>query len=119
MQMLLLENIALTFAEDAYALVIGAGKIVAKFLMRLFISAPIERIARASDVAGCRMRQRQQARKCRCPFSFRHLKQSDVSSIDVDNFCPACSTSLLTCIGKHCLRWRAWIVHWRRLISLT
>ena len=32
MQMLLLENIALTFAEDAYALVIGAGKIAAKFL---------------------------------------------------------------------------------------
>jgi hypothetical protein len=75
MQMLLLENIALTFAEDAYALVIGAGKIVAKFLMRL-ISAPIERIARASDVAGVLVnrRQRQQARKCRCPFSFRHLK---------------------------------------------
>lgn len=75
MQMLLLENIALTFAEDAYALVIGAGKIAAKFLAKL-ISAPIERIARASDVAGVLVnrRRRQRATRCRCPFSFRHLK---------------------------------------------
>jgi hypothetical protein len=75
MQMLLLENIALTFAEDACALVIGAGKIAAKFLTKLTL-APIERIARASDVAGVLVnhRRRQGATRCRCPFSFRHLK---------------------------------------------
>jgi len=75
MQTLFLENIAVTFAGDAYALATGAGEIAVKFLMKLVL-APIERMAQASDVAGVLVnrRQRQRARKFRCPFSFRYLK---------------------------------------------
>jgi hypothetical protein len=47
MQMLLVEKLALTFVGDAYALATGFGKILVKTA-----TAPIERIARACDVAG-------------------------------------------------------------------
>jgi hypothetical protein len=40
-------EIAITFVDDAIALVTGCGRIVVQFLM-----SPIERLARACDVAG-------------------------------------------------------------------
>jgi hypothetical protein len=46
MQMLAAE-IAITFVDDATALITGCGRIVVRILM-----APIERIANACDVAG-------------------------------------------------------------------
>lgn len=70
MQTLLLEDVALTFLGDAYALAAGFGSLVVKI-----VTAPIERIARASDVAGVLSRRRapRLALLRRCPFSFRHL----------------------------------------------
>ena|ERR1700761_3769551 len=47
MQTLLVEKLALTFADDAYALTAGACKILLKIA-----TAPFERMARACDVAG-------------------------------------------------------------------
>jgi hypothetical protein len=70
MQMLLVENIALTFIGDAQALATGLLKILVKFA-----TAPIERIARASDVAGVLSDRRTTRHASRgCPFSFRRLR---------------------------------------------
>jgi len=54
MQMVLVENLALTFVGDAYALAAGFGKILVKLVRAPIevITAPIERLARACDVAG-------------------------------------------------------------------
>ena len=70
MQMLLVENIALTLISDARALATGFVNILVRF-----VTAPIERIARASDVAGVlsyRSATRHTPRGC--PFSFRRLR---------------------------------------------
>ena len=69
MQMLLVENIALTFIGDAQALATGFVKILVRFA-----TAPIERIARASDVGGVLSYRREVERPSRCPFSFRGLR---------------------------------------------
>jgi hypothetical protein len=70
MQMQLVENIALTFISDAHALATGLVKILVKFA-----TAPIERIARACDVAGVLSYRRESRRISRgCPFSFRNLR---------------------------------------------
>ena len=70
MQMLLVENIALTFISDARALATGLVKV----LVRL-ATAPIERIARASDVGGVLSYRSTTGRGWRgCPFSFRRLR---------------------------------------------
>ena len=78
MQMLLVEKMAVTFAEDAHALVTGLGRFLVKIA-----TAPIERIARACDVAGVlsesrasiETRSSKHATKPprRCLFSFRCL----------------------------------------------
>lgn len=84
MQTLLVEKIALTFVGDAHALLTGFAKILVKTL-----TAPIDRIARACDVADVLSRRRSPAAKPsgkshdalgsprgasrRCPFSFRFL----------------------------------------------
>jgi hypothetical protein len=54
MQMLLVENLAFTFADDAHALATGFGKVLAKIVTSpaTMITARIERIANACDVAG-------------------------------------------------------------------
>jgi hypothetical protein len=58
MQMVLIENLALTFIGDAHALAAGFGKILVKLAMSPVarmaraVTAPIEQIARACDVAG-------------------------------------------------------------------
>jgi len=69
MQMLIVENIALTFLDDAVALATGFARLVVKT-----VTAPIERIARASDVAGVLPSRERGLFSARCPFSFRHLK---------------------------------------------
>lgn len=70
MQTLLVENIAVTFVRDARALATGLVKILAGI-----VTAPIERIARASDVAGVLSRRSETRRASRgCPFSFRRLR---------------------------------------------
>jgi hypothetical protein len=69
MQMLLVENIALTFIDDAKALATGLVKVLFKFA-----TAPIERIARASDVAGVLSERGATRHASRCPFSFRGLR---------------------------------------------
>ncbi len=68
MQMLLVENIALTFISDAHVLATGLVKILVKFA-----TAPIERIARASDVGGVLSKRRETHASRGCPFSFRRL----------------------------------------------
>ncbi len=65
MQTLLVEKLAVTFLSDAHALVIGTSEILLGI-----ITAPIERIARACDVAGVLSRRKPP----RCPFSFHSLK---------------------------------------------
>jgi hypothetical protein len=70
MQTLLVEDIALTFL-DAYALAAGFGSLVAKI-----VTAPIDRLARASDVADVlsgRGKLRPTFFRGGCPFSFRDL----------------------------------------------
>ena len=52
MQTLALE-VATTFVDDALALVTGSGRIILRFL-----TAPIERLAEACDVAGVLPRRR-------------------------------------------------------------
>jgi hypothetical protein len=54
MQMVLVENLALTFVGDARALVTGFGRILVKLVTAPIeaVSMRIERIARACDVAG-------------------------------------------------------------------
>jgi hypothetical protein len=80
MQTLLAEKLALTFIEDAHALLSGFGKILFRTL-----TAPVERIARACDVADVLAKRRSSAaRSCgalgsprgasrRSPLSFRFL----------------------------------------------
>jgi hypothetical protein len=76
MQTLFVEKLALTFAGDAYALVTGFGEVVVKI-----VTAPVERIATACDVAGVLSRRRAKAnlqsrspRRCLSPFrSLNHL----------------------------------------------
>ena len=70
MQILLVENIALTFLSDAQALAGGFVKILVRF-----VTAPIERIARACDVGGVLPYRRETRLASRgCPFSFRRLR---------------------------------------------
>jgi hypothetical protein len=70
MQMLLVENIALTFISDAHALATGFVKVLVRF-----VTTPIERIARACDVAGVLSYRSATRRTSRgCPFSFRRLR---------------------------------------------
>jgi hypothetical protein len=54
MQMIIVENLALTFVGDARALAAGIGRILVKLVKTQIevITAPIERIAQACDVAG-------------------------------------------------------------------
>jgi hypothetical protein len=54
MQMVLVENLALTFIGDAHAMAAGFGKILVKLVRAPIkaVTAPIERMARACDVAG-------------------------------------------------------------------
>jgi len=54
MQMVLVENLALTFVGDARALATGFGRIVVKIIAAPFriVTARTEQIARACDVAG-------------------------------------------------------------------
>ena len=68
MQTLLVENIALTFISDAQALASGLVKIIVRI-----VTAPIERIARASDVGGV-LSYRSTRTSRGCPFSFRRLR---------------------------------------------
>ena len=94
MQMVLVENLALTFVDDARALVTGFGNILVKFAVSLAekVTSPIDRIARACDVAGvlpdrrtkanlvqfhARRRERASPRGTssrRCLFPFHSLK---------------------------------------------
>ena len=92
MQMVLVENLALTFIGDAHAMVAGFGKILGKLVRAPIeaVTAPIERMARACDVAGAlsnprtktsftqfRSRRRapisQPTSSRRCLFPFRSL----------------------------------------------
>jgi hypothetical protein len=54
MQMVLVENLALTFIGDAHAMAAGFGKILVKLVRAPIeaVTAPVERMARACDVAG-------------------------------------------------------------------
>ena len=70
MQMLLVEKLALTFVGDTYALATGFGKILVKTA-----TAPIERIARACDVAGVLSNRRAKANVTRF-HSSRHAPTS-------------------------------------------
>ena len=70
MQMLLVEKLALTFVGDAYALATGFGKILVKTAM-----SPIERMARACDVAGVLSDRRTKASLTQCR-SNRHATTS-------------------------------------------
>ncbi len=70
MQTLIVENIALTFLDDARALATGLVRLLVKT-----VTAPIERIAKASDVAGVLPnRAERKLFSGGCPFSFRRLK---------------------------------------------
>jgi hypothetical protein len=57
MQTLFVEKLALTFVGDAYALATGFGKILVKIAM-----SPVERMAKACDVAGVLSERRAKAR---------------------------------------------------------
>jgi hypothetical protein len=67
--MVLVEKLALTFVGDAQALATGFVKVVARIVtfpiarMVQAVMAPIERIARASDVAGVYAKRRAERRK--------------------------------------------------------
>jgi len=69
MQPLIIEEIALTFVDDAFALVAGFGKLALKIVkapigrMVQAAMAPIERIANACDVAGVYARRKQAERR--------------------------------------------------------
>ena len=54
MQMVLVENLALTFISDAHALATGFGRLLVKIIAAPveIVTTRIERIARACDVAG-------------------------------------------------------------------
>jgi uncharacterized protein (DUF2384 family) len=84
MQMVLVENLALTFVGDAHALAAGFAKILIRIVTLPIervvhaVMAPIERIARASDVAGVYAKRQAERRKCLLdrlnPFrGLRHL----------------------------------------------
>ena len=70
MQTLSLKTTSLTFLDDAHALVAGVYGILAEI-----VTAPIERIARASDIAGVlpERRTRRRTFSFGWPFSFRNL----------------------------------------------
>jgi hypothetical protein len=70
MQTLCLKTTSLTFIDDAHALVAGCYAALAEI-----VTAPIERIARASDIAGVLplRRRRRRAFSLGWPFSFRNL----------------------------------------------
>ena len=70
MQTLSLKTTSLTFLDDAHALVTGLYAALAEI-----VTAPIERIARASDVAGVlpERRTRRRTFSFGWPFSFRVL----------------------------------------------
>ena len=82
MQTVVLENIALTAADDAHALATGVGRIAVKLVMKLLLS-PIEQMAQASDVANVLVhrRKRQQA-KTTLPVFFWAPETPDVRPID-------------------------------------
>ena len=69
MQIVLVKNTALTFVDDAYALVAGFCGVLAEI-----VTAPLERIARASDVAGVLPNRRTRRRALSFGWpSFRNL----------------------------------------------
>jgi hypothetical protein len=82
MQMLLVENLALTFVGDAYALVSGFGKILVRVVTAPFermaeiAIAPIEQMARACDVAGVLSDRRAKAK----PGKFQISRRAPTSS---------------------------------------
>jgi hypothetical protein len=65
-----LKTTSLTFLDDAYAVLAGVYNALAEI-----VTAPIERIARASDVAGVLPERRSRRSKFSLgwPFSFRNL----------------------------------------------
>lgn len=84
MQMILVENLALTFVNDAHTFATGFVKILIRIVtlpiarMVQAVMAPIERIARASDVAGVYANRQAERRTCPLdrlnPFrGLRHL----------------------------------------------
>ena len=81
MQMLLAEKLALTFVDDACVLAAGFGKILVQIVtapiprMIQAAMAPVERIARASDVAGVLSDRRAKANFARFHAS-RHAPTS-------------------------------------------
>jgi hypothetical protein len=78
MQLLLVENLALTFAADAHALVTGFGKALLKIVTSPvgMITARIDRIAMACDVAGVLADRRAKA----SVVQFRSRKHTPTSS---------------------------------------
>jgi len=70
MQTLSLKTTSLTFLDDAHALLAGLYGAVVEI-----VTAPIERIARASDVAGVLPERHTRSRRTLLglPFSFRNL----------------------------------------------
>jgi len=70
MQTLSLKSTSLTFLDDAHALVAGFFSALTEIAM-----APIERIAKASDVGGVlpERRTRRRTFSLGWPFSFRNL----------------------------------------------
>jgi hypothetical protein len=82
MQMVLVEQLALTFVDDAHALAAGSGKILVKIvtapIKRIVqtVTAPVEQIATACDVAG--VYAKRQAERRRYPLGrlnpFRGLR---------------------------------------------
>ena len=84
MQMVVVEQLALTFVGDAHALAAGFGKILVKIVtapvkrMVQAATAPVERIATACDVAGVYAKRQAERRGCPLgrmnPFKgLRHL----------------------------------------------
>ena len=72
MQLALVENLA----ADGYALATGLGNVLIKFFTSVVrsVTAPVEQIARACDVAGVLPSRRVKARRCLFPFhSLKHL----------------------------------------------
>jgi hypothetical protein len=82
MQMLLVEKLALIFVGDAYVLATGFGKILVKIAMSPIermagaVTAPIEQIARACDVAGVLSDRRTKASFT----TFRSRRHAPISS---------------------------------------
>lgn len=85
MQMLLVENLALTFAGDAHALATGFGKVLVKIVTSpaTMTTARIERIANACDVAGVLADRRTKANI----VAFRSRKHTPTSSQKSPRWC--------------------------------